>query len=68
MKNPVKKYTRQSESGISSAFFIVLVLCLTALMMLLSSCTDYERAGINPRPFNEPASWEINPYGDAFHN
>ena len=68
MKNLAKIYKRQSESRISSAFFIVLILCLTVLMMLLSACTDYERAGINPRPFNEPAAWETNPYGGVFQN
>ena len=44
---------------------------LTAALILLSAgillcaCTDYERAGVNPRPFNEPRSWEINPYGTS---
>ena len=37
--------------------------------IFLSGCTDYERAGVNPRPFNEPRSWEINPYGpNMFQN
>jgi len=44
------------------------VLLLTALLFLLGACTDYERAGVNPRPFNEPAGWETNPYGNAFRN
>ena len=39
-----------------------------ALLFLLGACTDYERAGVNPRPFNEPAEWEVNPYGNAFRN
>lgn len=48
---------------------------LTAALILLSAgillcaCTDYERAGVNPRPFNEPRNWEINPYGpNMFQN
>ena len=37
--------------------------------ILLCACTDYERAGVNPRPFNEPRNWEINPYGpNMFQN
>ena len=43
-----------------------MLLCL--MILLLASCTDYERAGVNPRPFNEPTEWERNPYGDAFRN
>lgn len=49
----------------------VLFLFLASLffLLVLSSCTDYERAGVSPRPFNEPAYWEINPYGpNAFQN
>ena len=46
---------------------IFLLLCLM-MILLLASCTDYERAGVNPRPFNEPTEWEQNPYGDAFRN
>ena len=34
----------------------------------LVSCTEYEREGVNPRPFNEPTSWEQNPYGNVFRN
>lgn len=45
---------------------VFLLLCL--MILLLASCTDYEREGINPRPFNEPTEWEQNPYGDAFRN
>ena len=45
----------------------LLLSCLFLLLMLVS-CTDYERAGVNPRPFNEPAGWENNPYGNAFRN
>ena len=50
--------------------FRIFAACLTAaaVLVLLCSCTDYERAGVNPRPFNEPTGWEQNPYGDAFRN
>ena len=44
------------------------IFLLICLILLLASCTDYERAGVNPRPFNEPTEWEQNPYGDAFRN
>ena len=67
MKRFISILKRQREE-ISSALFIAVISVFILSMLLLSSCTDYERAGINPRPFNEPASWEINPYGDAFHN
>ena len=62
-----------SESGLhlfplsvfkyGGGFFLLL-----CMIILLASCTDYEREGINPRPFNEPVEWETNPYGDAFRN
>ena len=42
-------------------------LCLVFLTVLVS-CTEYERNGVNSRPFNEPAEWENNPYGNAFRN
>ena len=42
-------------AGVLSLFFLV-------------SCTEYERDGVNPRPFNEPADWENNPYGNVFRN
>ena len=38
------------------------------LLSLLSACTEYERNGVNSRPFNEPTGWEQNPYGNAFRN
>ena len=47
---------------------IFLLLVCFVLLLLLVSCTDYERAGVNPRPFNEPAEWEYYPYGNAFRN
>ncbi len=61
----IKKIGQRRED-FSSVFFYIILLCL---LFLLSSCTDYERAGLNPRPFNEPTYWEINPYGaNAFQN
>ena len=45
----------------------LLLSCLFLLLMLVS-CTEYERQGVNSRPFNEPAGWENNPYGNAFRN
>ena len=41
---------------------------LAALLLLCCSCTDYERTGVNSRPFNEPTNWENNPYGNVFRN
>ncbi len=41
---------------------------LAVLLLLLTACTEYEREGVNSRPFNEPAHWEQNPYGNAFRN
>lgn len=52
---PVIKY--------GGGFFLLLY-----MIVLLASCTDYEREGVSPRPFNEPTEWERNPYGDAFRN
>ena len=58
------------HKGREKKFSSVLFLSSAVIfLLLLSSCTDYERAGLNPRPFNEPAYWEINPYGpNAFQN
>jgi len=42
---------------------IVLFIMLLAVSAVLCSCTQYERDGFNPKPFNSPASWETNPYG-----
>lgn len=54
----------------SSADFLktVLVLLSAGMLLLLSACTEYERNGVNCRPFNEPTYWEQNPYGNAFRN
>lgn len=47
----------------------IAVVILAFAGIFLAGCTDYERAGVNPRPFNEPRSWEINPYGpNMFQN
>lgn len=51
--------------GFRSLAFAVLFLVFS---LLLVSCTEYEREGVNPRPFNEPTDWEQNPYGNAFRN
>ena len=40
-------------------FFLLSLLCLAAC---LTACTAYERNGSNPKPFNAPAGWELNPY------
>ena len=48
-----------------------LIVCFAFLLLALSlaGCTEYERSGVNPRPFNEPKGWETNPYGnDLFQN
>ena len=47
-----------------------LLLCIlaAALAVCVVSCTTQERSGRNPRPFNSPAEWETNPYGDMFRN
>ena len=47
-----------------------LILCSLAVALFLSAaaCSTQERSGRSRRPFNEPASWETNPYGDAFRN
>lgn len=51
--------------GFRSLAFTVLFLVFS---LLLVSCTEYEREGVNSRPFNEPTEWEQNPYGNAFRN
>ena len=48
-----------------------LILCILAAALFLSAAacsTPQERSGHKPRPFNSPASWETNPYGDMFRN
>ena len=44
-----------------------ILFCLVFLTILVS-CTEYERDGVNSRPFNEPADWENYPYRNAFRN
>lgn len=56
--------------GRGKVLFLALLFAAGLLSLLaMTGCTEYERAGINARPFNEPRSWEINPYGnEAFQN
>ncbi|MBQ7731548.1 MAG: hypothetical protein IJT68_06915 [Lentisphaeria bacterium] len=49
--------------------YLILSSLAAALFLSAAACsTTQERSRRNPRPFNEPASWETNPYGDAFRN
>ena len=49
--------------------YVILSILAAALFLSAAACsTPQERSGRNPRPFNSPASWETNPYGDAFRN
>ncbi len=51
------------------AFRLTLLLTMAAITgITLSACTQAERDGYNPKPFNAPAAWEYQPYGDAFRN
>ena len=48
---------------------VALAVLAAALFLGATGCTTpQERSGRNPRPFNSPASWETNPYGDMFRN
>ena len=48
---------------------LILAIFAAALFLSAAACsTPQERSGRNLRPFNEPASWETNPYGNAFRN
>ena len=47
---------------------LILVILAAALTLGAAACSTQERSGRNPRPFNEPSSWETNPYGDMFRN
>jgi len=60
--NGFRMFSRFLFRSIAAA--VVFLIC----SLLLVSCTEYEREGVNPRPFNEPAGWEQNPYGNAFRN
>lgn len=47
----------------------ILAVAAAALISLLSACmTPQERSGHNPKPFNAPADWELNPGRDYFRN
>ena len=41
---------------------ILLTIGMAVLLFAVISCTQYERDGYNPKPFNSPAGWEIQPY------
>lgn len=41
---------------------IYLITGVAVLLCTAVSCTQYERDGFNPKPFNSPAGWELNPY------
>lgn len=41
---------------------IFLVIGVAVLLCTAVSCTQYERDGFNPKPFNAPAGWELSPY------
>jgi len=48
---------------------LILGILAMALAVCAAACTTpQERSGRNPRPFNSPAEWETNPYGDMFRN
>ena len=50
------------------------LLILTAVLFLIFSggcaffSTPQERSGINPKPFNSQAHWEVQPGGGRFFN
>jgi len=49
--------------------FLIPAILAAALFLSVAACsTSQERSARNRRPFNEPTSWETNPYGDAFRN
>ncbi|MBR4718598.1 MAG: hypothetical protein IKP09_11115 [Lentisphaeria bacterium] len=48
--------------------YLILSSLAAALFLSAAACSTQERSGRSRRPFNEPASWETNPYGDAFRN
>ncbi len=48
---------------------ILLIAGVAVLLFAGVSCTQYERDGFNPKPFNSPAGWELQPYqGGRLHN
>ncbi len=57
-----------SRFDLPALFRIAAVISAAAVLFFSSSCTEYEREGVNSRPFNEPTDWEQNPYGNAFRN
>lgn len=48
---------------------LIFALALGSVVLGLTGCmSEQERSGVNPKPFNAPASWELNPYGDQIRN
>lgn len=41
---------------------IFLIAGVAVLLFACAACTQYERDGFNPKPFNSPAGWEMQPY------
>lgn len=41
---------------------IILLVTAMAALLFTAACTQYERDGFNPKPFNAPAGWEVQPY------
>ena len=52
----------------SKAALVTAVISAAVFLLLFSGCTEIERGGVSPIPHNTPASWEMNPYGDAMMN
>ena len=49
--------------------FLIPGILAAALLLSVAACSSpQERSGRSRRPFNEPSSWETNPYGDMFRN
>ena len=47
---------------------IIALAVLACLLLSAGGCTEYERAGVNPKPFNAPAAWERDPYNGRIRN
>ena len=48
--------------------FLLLLAAAVGMAVLCCACTQYERDGYNPKPFNAPAAWELRPDGYQFRN
>ena len=44
---------------------IFLIAGVAVLLFACAACTQYERDGFNPKPFNSPAGWEMQPYHNS---